>query len=220
MRHSETDVQQGNSIGYAPRLIIWGTGSIAEMVYDYFTWETDYKVVGFTIDKDKIMSGTYKGLPIYPFERIEDYYPPEDKAYGKLYNMFVALGVNDYRAEMYKKCKEKGYKMATFVSKHAYIGRNVKIGDNCFIQEHNNLQYGVEIGNNTIVWAKNHIGHHSKIGEHCFLASGITISGYCTIGNRTFIGSGVTTSDNRSIGDCTFVKAGTLVKRDINGIYN
>lgn len=211
MRHSETDVQQGNTIGYAPRLIIFGTGSIAEMAYDYFTWETSYKVVGFTIDKDKIRSNTYKGLPVFPFEHIEDYYAPDDR----LYSMFVAVGENSFRAKIYKKCKEKGYKLATFISKHAYIGRNVKIGDNCFIQEFNNLQYGVDIGNNTILWAKNHIGHHSKIGKHCFLASGITVSGYVRIGDYTFVGSGATTRDNIKIGENCLVGLGVRICQDI-----
>lgn len=201
MRHSETNI-------FERKLIIFGTGSNAEMAWAYFLAESDYNVCAITIER-KECPQIFKGYHAYPFENIENYFPPDE------YDMFIAIGDNSFRAEIYKKCKEKGYNLATFVSKYAYIGRGVNIGDNCFIQEFNNLQYGVDIGDNTWLWAKNHIGHHTKIGKHCFLASGITISGYCRIGDYTFVGSGATTRDNIEIGENCLVGLGVRVCQDI-----
>ncbi|MHA2344357.1 MAG: acetyltransferase, partial [Candidatus Hodarchaeales archaeon] len=194
-------------------LVIFGTGSNAEMAYDYFKHESDYEVVAFTIEREylgKHGSTFFQGLPVVSFEFVEGHYSPRS------YEMFIAVGylkLNQVRARIYTKAKEKGYRLATFISPDAYIGRNVQIGDNCFIMEYNNLQYGVKVDNNSWLWAKNHIGHHTKIGKHCFLASGITISGYCDIGDYTFIGSGVSTADNIKMADNTFLKVGTIVKR-------
>ena len=44
MRYSEEDVQQDNRIGYAPKLVIFGTGSNAEMAIDYFENESNYDI--------------------------------------------------------------------------------------------------------------------------------------------------------------------------------
>lgn len=190
------------------KLIIFGTGSNAEMAWDYFRCESEYDIVAFTQDQNKPVTN-FKGHMVYSFEGIENIFSPNE------YNMFVAIGDCHLRAEIYRKCEEKGYNLVSFVSAHAYIGGNVSIGKNCFIQEFNNLQYGVEIGDNTWLWAKNHIGHHTKIGKHCFLASGITISGYCRIGDYTFVGSGATTRDNIKIGENCLVGLGVRVCQDI-----
>ncbi len=214
MRYSTKDILKGALNPFAIRpvfqkqLVIFGTGSIAEMADDYFQNESDYQVVAFTQEQEELTK-SYKSFTVYQFDGIETMFPPDQ------YDMFVAIGINSVRERIYQECKEKGYKLASLVSRYAYIGRNVIIGENCFIQEYNNLQYGVEIGNNTFLWAKNHIGHHSKIGKHCFLASGITLSGYNKIGDYTFIGSGATTKDNIKIGKNCLVGLGVRVCQDI-----
>lgn len=197
------------------KLVIYGTGSISEIVYDYFTNESDYEVVAFTLER-KVLGGQgsrfFQGLPVIPFEIIEAHYPPQN------YEMFVAIGylkLNHVRARIYKETKDKQYKLATFISPHAYIGRNVKIGDNCFIMEHNNLQYGVEIGNNVFIWASNHIGHHTKIRDHVFLASQIVVSGNCDIGKYSFIGSGASFADNIKVGKNCLIGIGVPVSRSL-----
>lgn len=217
MRHSKTELPKTTIRPWQiypfsrMDLIIFGTGSNAEMAWDYFLNETDYNLCGFTVEERLLTKPTYKNYQLVPFETVENLFPPDR------YLMFVAIGNCRFRQEIYQKCKEKGYKFANFISNHAKIGRNVNIGENCMIQEFNNLQYGVEIGDNTWLWANNHIGHHTKIGKHCFLASGITVSGYCEIGDNVFIGSGVTTADNIQIESEVFLKVGTVVKGNING---
>lgn len=197
------------------KLIIFGTGAIAELAYDCFKYESNYEVVAFTVERKylgKHGSPFFQGLPVISFESLEIHYPPQE------YEMFVAVGylkLNHVRARIYRKAKEKGYKLATFISPHAYIGRNVKIGDNCFIMEHNNVQYSAEIGNNSFLWASNHIGHHTKVGEHVFFASGITMAGHCEVGNYTFLGCGVSTADSIKIGKNVLVGVNVSVVKDV-----
>lgn len=196
-----------------PKLVIFGNGSIAEMALDYFSHESEYEIVGHTVDQDEF-EPFFNGAKVYPFDIIEDFFDP------KKYEMFIACGNNDIRKHYYDKTKKKGYKLASFISPYAYLGRNISIGDNCFILENNVIQYGVKIGDNTTVWSNNHIGHNSKIGRHCFLASGITISGHCNIGDKTFIGSGVSTADQLNIAENSFIKVGTIIKHHIGNIEN
>jgi len=194
------------------KLIIFGTGSIAEVAYDYFQNESDYEVCLFTVEEDHIENSMFLPRVIFPFNGIEDVFPPST------YDMFIAIGslrLNHTRERIFCEAKEKGYKLATFISQHAYIGRNVKIGENCFIQEHNNIQYGVSIGDNTIIWASNHIGHHTEIGSHCFLASGIALSGYCNIGDYSFIGCGVSTKDGTKVGKRCLIGLNATITKDI-----
>lgn len=204
-----------NFIITSPKLVIFGTGANAEIAYDYFTNESSYEVVAFTVER-KYLGGVgnthFQGLPVIPFELIEDHYLPQS------YQMFVAVGylkLNHVRTRIYRKAKKKGYKLATFISPYAYVGRNVEIGDNCFIQEHNNIQYGTRIGNNVFVWASNHIGHHSVLRDNVFVASQVVISGHCDIGRYTFIGSGAAFANNIEVGANCLIGVGTNVSKNL-----
>ena len=77
---------------------------------------------------------------------------------------------------------------ASYVSPRAFVWRNVKLGEHCFIFENNVLQPFVNIGDNVVLWSGNHIGHHSKIGDHCFVSSHVVVSGFCDIGANCFLG--------------------------------
>lgn len=193
------------------KLVIFGTGQIAEVAYEYFKYDSEYDVVAFTLDESFIESETKEGLPVVPFERVERFFPPDD------YQMFIAISyrdMNNLRAQKFFEAKRKGYKMATYVSSHAFVWRNVKIGEGSFIFENNVLQPFVTVGNNTIIWSGNHIGHHSKIGNHCFITSHVVISGNVEVGDYTFIGVNATIANNVKIGERNFIGAAALISRN------
>lgn len=180
-------------------------------MYDYFRCESNYTIVAVCIENPEYKK-SFKGHRVYDFAEIEKQFPPIT------HEMFIAVGyrqLNHLRQRLYVEARKKGYRLASFISPYAYVGRDVNIGDNCVIMEDNNIQYGVDIGSNTFIWSSNHIGHHSKIGRHCFLASGITISGSNDVGDFTFIGSGSTTGDSVTFGQNCLVAAGTTITKDV-----
>lgn len=182
------------------KLIIYGSGETAEIAADYFTHDSVYDVVAFTVDKEFLKDENVNGIPVYDFENINKQFPIDK------YEMFVAASfgkLNQIRTNMYKKAKAKGYKLANYISSKAFVWHNVEFGDNVFIFENNVIQYKVKIGNNVVLWSGNHIGHQTIIEDNCFISSHVVISGFCRIGRNSFLG--VNTSFNDEI---TFAKNG------------
>ena len=58
---------------------------MAEIAHYYFSLNSDYEIVAFTVDKEFINQDTFCGIPVLPFEDIAIKYPPRD------YNLFIAL---------------------------------------------------------------------------------------------------------------------------------
>ncbi len=193
------------------RLVIFGAGQIAEVAHYYFTEDSPYEVVGFTVDGDYLVRREVLGLPVVPFEEVETRFPPEDIA------LFVAMGygrLNRNRAAKVAAAREKGYRLAHYVSSRAWVWKGFEPRDNQFIMEHNTIQPYVEIGENTTLWSGNHVGHHTSIGDNVFIASHVVISGSVTIGDNCFLGVNATVADNLTVGRACVIGAGALVLRD------
>lgn len=194
------------------KLIIFGLSNIAECAFEYFTYDSDYQVIAFTVDQDFIEEGKteHMGIPVVPFEHLEKQFAPEQ------HDVFVALGshkLNRIRTDKCQQAKAKGYKLASYISSRAFIWRNVKIGEHVFIQEDNTLQPFTEIGNNVVLWAGNHIGHASVIEDNCFVTSHVVISGHCRVGKNSFIGVNAAVADNVTIGQDNFIGMGVNITR-------
>lgn len=200
------------------RLVIFGCGDIGQLAHFYFTNDSDYEVVAFTVDAEFVPGPAFCGLPVVPFEELAARFPAGDV------ELFVALSyskLNAVRKEKYLAAKSMGYRLASFVSSRAAVLNEGRIGDNCFIFEDNTIQPFVTIGNNVTLWSGNHVGHHSTIMDHCFIASHVVISGGVEIGEQCFIGVNATLRDHIRIGDRCVVGAGALLLADAapEGVY-
>ena len=54
------------------RLVIFGNRVYAEIVWDYFSRDSDYEVVGFTVDADYISETTFCGLRWFLSRRLKN----------------------------------------------------------------------------------------------------------------------------------------------------
>jgi sugar O-acyltransferase (sialic acid O-acetyltransferase NeuD family) len=192
------------------KLIIYGTGAIAEVAHFYFSLDTEYEVVAFANAEAYIQNHSFLDLPVVAFETCDERFAPES------HDMFVAVGykkTNQIRQARYEEAREMGYHCASYISPRAtYYG--TPVGDNCFILEHNVIQPGVRIGNNVTLWCGNHIGHHSVIDDHCFVSSHVVVSGGCCIGRNCFLGVNAALRDNITIEAYTVVGVGAAVMKD------
>lgn len=203
------------------KLVVVGIGEIAEMAHDYFSYDSDYEVVAFAAEKDYLTKKNVKevdGLPVLSIEDMPKKYPADK------YLAFVAISyskLNHDRNRVYTKVKSLGYTMASYVSSKAFIGRNVEIGDNCFILENNVLQRNVKIGDNVTLWSGNHIGHRSVIADNVFLSSQVVLAGFCHIGKFCFLGVNSCVGDTVTIADNCFIGGGVVIMHDTkpNEIY-
>lgn len=200
------------------KVVLFGNGQIASVVYSYLTHDSPYEVVGFTVDRDYMKEERLFGLPVVPFEDVRAIFPPDE------YKMFVSISfrqINKLRATKYYEAKEKGYELISYISPRAVTWPELFIGDNCFIMENNVVQPFVEIGNNVIVWSGNHIGHHTIIKDHCFLASHVVISGSVTVEPYCFFGVNATVRDGIVIARECVIGAGALILKNTKekGVY-
>jgi sugar O-acyltransferase (sialic acid O-acetyltransferase NeuD family) len=200
------------------RLVIFGSGDMAELAHYYFRHDTDYEVAAFTVDAAYVEGPTFDGLPMVPFESLAQHYPPSDHA------LFVALGysrVNTVRKEKYLAAKALGYRLPSYVSPRASVLNDGRIGDNCFILEDNTIQPFVTIGDNVVLWSGNHIGHHSRIGDHSFITSHVVVSGRVEIGEQCFLGVNAALRDHIKVGARCVIGAGALLLADAEpeGVY-
>jgi len=199
-------------------LVIFGTGDIAQLAQFYFSNDSSYEPVGFTVDAGYLTESTCCGLPVVSFEEVATRYRAD------VYAMFVALSyskLNEVRKSKYLAAKALGYRMANYVSSHATVLNEGRIGDNCFILENNTIQPFAIIGSNVTLWSGNHIGHHSIIRDHCFIASHVVVSGGVEIGESCFVGVNATLRDHITVGEKCVVGAGTMLLADAapEGVY-
>jgi len=200
------------------KLVIFGLSDFAQLAHFYFTTDSEYEVVAFSVDDDFKVEDTFCGLPVISFDELSSKYPADK------FDLFIALGyskLNQARKDKYLDAKEKGYTLASFVSSRASFLSDLEIGDNCFVFEDNTIQPFVKIENNVTLWSGNHIGHHSVIKSHCFIASHAVISGHVVIGEQCFVGVNATLRDHITVGEKTVIGAGALLldNADPEGVY-
>jgi sugar O-acyltransferase (sialic acid O-acetyltransferase NeuD family) len=199
-------------------LVIFGSGDIAQLAHYYFSADSNYEIVAFTVDAAYLTEKRFCGLPVVPFEDLVNHYPPN------AHEIFVALSyskLNQVRKAKYLAAKALGYRLGSYVSSHATTLNNGNIGDNCFILEDNTIQPFVTIGNNVTLWSGNHIGHHSVIHDHCFIASQVVVSGGVEIGESCFVGVNATLRDHIRVGEKCVIGAGAILLTDAEaeGVY-
>lgn len=117
-----------------------------------------------------------------------------------IHTAFVAFGdhfSNFKRMELMALLMERGFKLEPFISPHATLAANVKIGINAFI------------GDRVIV------GHNSRIDYNCVLRPGVQIGSDVHIRSSCWLESGVILGDNAQIGAHSTLRMGALVSPNI-----
>lgn len=200
------------------KLIIFGAGILGHLAFEYFSKDSDYTIECFTVQSNFLKEKTFCGIPVVPFEDIEKNYSPSK------YDMYVALGwyrLNYNRLEFYKKAKEKGYKLASYISSRAFIWSDVTVGDNCFIMEDCVLQPKVKIGNNVTLWSACCVEHFSEIQDNVTLVSRVAVAGNTQIKENCFVGVNASIGDNLIIEKDNFIAMGSVIRKSTieNSIY-
>ena len=147
------------------KIVIFGTGELAQRIFFYLKDSEDY-VVAFSANKSNIDSNELLGLPVVPFENIQEKYPPEK------FSMFIALAyseMNKKRTRFFEQAKNKGYELYSYVHPSTKIWDEFEMGENCFILAENIIQPFVKIGDNVLIGSNNLISHNTIIENNCFL---------------------------------------------------
>jgi sugar O-acyltransferase (sialic acid O-acetyltransferase NeuD family) len=200
------------------KLVIFGTGDVAQIAAYYFERDGLGDVVAFTVDEAYRDTDEFEGRPLVDFGGLGGRFPPED------HRLFVALSykqMNRLRARKVGEAKRAGYELASYVSPDCTYRSEFPPGENAFIFEDNTIQPFVRIGANVTMWSGNHIGHHSTIADHNFVSSHVVISGHCTIERYCFLGVNSTIAHGVTIAEGTLLGAGVVMAKnsEANGVY-
>lgn len=60
------------------KLVLIGTGATANIAFQYFTSDSEYSVVGFSVEKKFRDKDSHFDLPVVDFEDIENHFNPHD----------------------------------------------------------------------------------------------------------------------------------------------
>jgi sugar O-acyltransferase (sialic acid O-acetyltransferase NeuD family) len=200
------------------KVVLFGNAAVATALYVQLTHDSEYDVVGFTVDREYLKEDRLLGLPVVPFDQVVNFYPPDR------HHMIVAVGfvqVNRLRAERCLMAKKMGFRLLSYVSSKATTWPDLVIGENCMIASNCVINPLAEIGDNVYIGPGSIIGHHTLIKDHCFVASGVVIAGKVTVEPYSFLGVGSVIRNRVTIASGSVIGAGSVLLEDTreNGVY-
>jgi sugar O-acyltransferase (sialic acid O-acetyltransferase NeuD family) len=194
------------------KLVIFGNGQVADIMFSYFQKSDEYKVVAFCVDDKFKLKKKHLTLPLLPFSKLKKLCPVND------YFVFVAISyaqMNQKRKDKYNQLKKIGYRFANFINSKLEMPSNVKIGENVAILDSKCIQPFANIHNNVFIWNGTIVGHHTLIKSHSWITSGANIGGNSIIGEQCFLGLNSTVGNMTKIGKNCFLGANSLITKNL-----
>jgi sugar O-acyltransferase (sialic acid O-acetyltransferase NeuD family) len=199
------------------RLLIVGTGMLAEQVQFYFGKQGGRAIDAFVLDAEYIREPAFNGRPVLDFAEAQKRFAPTT------HELFVAIGFTATvaRKRWFLAARAAGYTLPSHVHRSAWVAENVRVGANTLIQELVMVSPFVRLGENLMLCPQVGINHHSRIGSHCFFAPSVAVAGDVDIGECCFVGAHATIRDRVRIGEGCVVGAGALIMGDCppRGLY-
>jgi sugar O-acyltransferase (sialic acid O-acetyltransferase NeuD family) len=200
------------------KVVLFGAGGLARLACFCLTHDSPRQVAGFTVDAARLTEGEVLGLPVVPFEALEERFPPED------HDLLIAVGphsVNRLRAERFTEGKARGYGFASYLSSRAGLWPGLEIGEGCMVFENAVVEPFARLGDNVVLRAGVQVSHDTNIADHAFLAPRAALAGGCHVGARSFLGVNATLRDGVTVAEDCIVGAGAVVARSTEpgGLY-
>lgn len=189
------------------KFIIYGASEFAEIMRYYLEKDNNAEVVAFTADRKYITETFHEGLPVVPFEEVQDLYEPST------HSMVIAIigkKMFNQRRDVYKAIKVKGYDLPNII--HTTASVNCKdIGDANIIMDNSVLGPNSRIGSGNIVWPCVSIAHSNIVGDFNQFAGCSSTVGMLTIGSHNFVGNNCTVK--APVGDYVFIGAAAYIRK-------
>ncbi len=200
------------------RVVVFGNGVFAELMWFHLEHDSPYEVAGFTVDAKYHGVAKLLGLPVVPFEDVEAAFPPAD------HKMILPISfqrLNHLREKKYSQAKTKGYELISYVSSRAVTYPDLKMGDNCVILESAVVAPFAKIGNNVIIASSAIVGHHSTVRDHCFISPSAVILGGATIDEYSLIGANATVREEVTVSRECLIGSGVSISKNTQerGVY-
>ncbi len=196
-------------------LVLYGDSNYAELVKYYFESDSEYKIVGFCVDRKYRNKDILCGIPVVDFEEIEKYFPKSS------HSLFAAIGYKSMRVKkaLYEKVATSGYHIVSYIGKNVIMDKSNKIGQNCMILPGTILEPFASVESNTFLNTGVVVCHHSTIGAHSFMAARSLVGGYTYVGENSFIGFHATVLQQLTLASETLIATNsTMMHNSEQGI--
>jgi len=130
-------------------------------------------------------------------------------------DIFIGIGSNRYRIEVYNKLIELGLTPANCIADNAFVAHDAEVGNGVVICPGSVVGSRAIIGNNTIVNTLSSVDHDCVLGNHSQVTAGVTFGGTTVVGENCFFGVKSATVPNINVGNNSVVMAGSLVYKDV-----
>ena len=166
-----------------------------------------WNILGYADDDPKWTKGqNFEGYPILgTVEEVSRDYPGA--------SVFIALGNNAKRAEVYKRLR--GHDFPALIDPKAQISPTTEFKHGNFIGAGAVIQVGSELGKFDIVGSNAVICHDAVLGDFVNMGPGTVVAGGTKVGSYVSFFANSATSPRISIGDGATISAGTGVHADL-----
>ena len=192
-------------------LVIFGLGDIADVAFTYFSDDSDFDVVAYTVDATYRHRTTFHGLPVVPYDALGDHYEPAEVA------MFVAAGYGDNnrtRERLIARARRDGWSLARYVASRAGVW-DATVGENCMVIDGTVLQPGARVGTGTILWSNSVVGARATVGACCYIGPVAVIGADVALDDRCVVGPLAHVASRLRVGDTCFIGASAHVQDDL-----
>jgi sugar O-acyltransferase (sialic acid O-acetyltransferase NeuD family) len=127
----------------------------------------------------------------------------------------IGVGSSPVRAALSDMLDGLGMVATTVVHPGASCGRDVRLGEGCYLAMGARVTTNVTLGRHTHVNVNSVVSHDCVVGDFTTLSPGVLINGSCRIGERVLFGTGAVVLPGRDVGDDAVVGAGAVVTADV-----
>lgn len=199
-------------------IIVFGATEITSWLIHSLVYEKQANIVAITVEKAYVESSHFCGIKVVPFEELDSLFDMSNC------QILITIGynqMNNVRLRIYNQCKEKKYKIYTYISKRAIVDSIDNIGEGSIIMPGAFVGPHVRIGICNIINVGACISHSITIGNFNFIAGNVVFGGNVEMENNCFLGMNTTIINGIHIASYTFVGASALINRDTEeyGVY-
>ncbi|HHX36637.1 MAG TPA: hypothetical protein GX717_01490 [Clostridiaceae bacterium] len=192
-------------------IVVFGLGDFSDVVSFVLAEKLGAKIVGYTVNEQYLTSTSYRNRPVYPFETIEEIYPPSEFA---MVIGFIGKKMFDQRAEVFRTAKAKGYRLPNVIHPSTACDSD-QLGEGNIIFHNVSIEHHCKVGDANIIWQNVAFPHHNRIGNFNNIAPAVTLSGYAGISNHCFVGNNVSVKNKIKINDYAYVGANAYISHEV-----
>jgi UDP-N-acetylbacillosamine N-acetyltransferase len=188
------------------KVIIFGTGDLANQLYHYLHTDSSYDVDSFCVSRAYYRQSEFLGKPVRIWEEAVEQLSRDE------YRFILALGYKQLRARkaMFEEIRAHGFSLINFIHSTARVYGKV-VGEGNIILANVTLEPFSTVDSNNIIWTNSLICHDSVIGAHNFIAAGSIIGGHAQVLSNNFIGFDATVIQHVKVSEEVLLGAKSLL---------